>query len=116
MDVNVNQNDDTGSMGGCKITSLVPEPTDQERIQTTPFHEQPGRSFASPTNAHEERMLRWFTYDHLPPKLHPVSAPFCELATMLAHTLRPGPERTVAFRKLLEAKDAAVRAAIHPGA
>jgi len=26
-----------------------------------------------------------------------------------------GPERTVMFRKLLEAKDAAVRAKLHPG-
>lgn len=70
----------------------------------------------SPTNAHEERMLKWFTYDHLPPNLQAVSAPFCELVALLAHTLKPGPERTVTFRKLLEAKDAAVRAALHPGA
>ena len=43
---------------------------------------------------------------------HCSSAPFCELAAMLVATLPPGAERTVALRKLLESKDAAVRARI----
>lgn len=46
---------------------------------------------------------------HLPPHLAEVSKPFADLAqTLLA--LPRNPERTVALRKLLEAKDAAVRA------
>ena len=57
-----------------------------------------------------ERMLRWFRYDHLPSKLQTVSFPFHELAHHLAKQLPAGPERTVALRKLLEARDAAVRA------
>jgi hypothetical protein len=63
----------------------------------------------------EDRMLRWFEYSHLPEHLQSVSKPFGELATMIAATIDSGPERTVALRKLLEAKDAAVRAKLHPG-
>ncbi len=55
-------------------------------------------------------MLRHFTYDHLPAELAAVSKPFAELArTIDAHCA--GPETTTALRKLLEAKDCAVRAA-----
>lgn len=61
-----------------------------------------------------DRLLRWFCYDHLPVYLQEVSAPFRELAEKIC-MLDAGPERSVALRKLLEAKDAAVRAAIHPG-
>lgn len=62
-----------------------------------------------------ERLLKWFDYSHLPAHLQEVSVPFHGLAWMICATLKPGPERTVAMRKLLEAKDAAVRAAVHPG-
>lgn len=62
-----------------------------------------------------ERMLRWFAYDHLPLTLQDTSRPFAALANSLTDRLAPGPERTVALRKLLEAKDAAVRATLHPG-
>jgi hypothetical protein len=63
----------------------------------------------------EERMLKWFAYSHLPQHLRDVSGPFAELAHRVAETIPAGPERTVALRKLLEAKDAAVRAAVNPG-
>lgn len=62
-----------------------------------------------------DRMLQWFKYEHLPEKLQAVSKPFGDLATTVVETIEPGPERTVALRKLLEAKDAAVRAALNPG-
>ena len=63
-----------------------------------------------------ERMLQWFAYAHLPPHLQEVSRPFADLAQLLCTELaEPGPERTVALRKLLEAKDAAVRARLVPG-
>jgi len=42
-----------------------------------------------------------------------VSAPFGDLARWIIAKLPRNPERTIALRKLLEAKDAAVRAAIH---
>lgn len=57
-------------------------------------------------------MLRWFGYSHLPEHLSAVSAPFAELAYIINNTLPPSAERTVAFRKLLESKDAAVRSAV----
>lgn len=54
--------------------------------------------------------MQFFAYAHLPPHLQEVSRPFGELAVMIVDTLPRNPERTVALRKLLEAKDAAVRA------
>ena len=63
----------------------------------------------------EEQMLKWFAYEHLPPELLETSAPFAKLADQMCGWLSPGPERTVMLRKLLEAKDAAVRAKLYPG-
>ena len=63
----------------------------------------------------EERMLKWFEYIHLPMELQIVSRGFSVLANSICADLDAGPERTVALRKLLEAKDAAVRAKLHPG-
>jgi hypothetical protein len=63
----------------------------------------------------KDRMLKWFQYDHLPQKLADISAEFHSLASTVNKHIEPGPERTVALRKLLEAKDAAVRAKLHPG-
>jgi hypothetical protein len=57
-----------------------------------------------------DHVMQFFGYDHLPPPLADVSRPFCELAKSIVETLPRNPERTVALRKLLEAKDAAVRA------
>lgn len=57
-------------------------------------------------------LRRYFTYEHLPQYLREVSAPFSQLARTLDETLPPGPETTVALRKLLESKDAAVRSAL----
>ena len=60
-------------------------------------------------------MLKWFACEHLPEHLKVVSVQFFELACSLCSLVDPGPERTVALRKLLEAKDAAVRAKLTPG-
>lgn len=57
-------------------------------------------------------LLRYFAYQHLPPNLQLVSKAFAELADAIAGDLPPGPETTTALRKLLEAKDCAVRAAL----
>jgi hypothetical protein len=59
-----------------------------------------------------EPILQYFRFEHLPEHLRVVSRPFCELAQAIVDDLPRNPERTVALRKLLEAKDAAVRAAI----
>lgn len=66
-------------------------------------------------DATEDRMLKWFDYAHLPHKLQAVSMGFNGLAKVIIDIIEPGPERTVALRKLLESKDAAVRATVHPG-
>jgi hypothetical protein len=63
----------------------------------------------------EERMLKWFEYAHLPTHLAVISRMFNDLAEKLEQSINSGPERTVMFRKLLEAKDAAVRATLNPG-
>jgi hypothetical protein len=59
----------------------------------------------------QEPILRFFEYSHLPPHLQSVSGPFGELAIVIMKLPRSA-ERTVALRKLLESKDAAVRAAL----
>jgi hypothetical protein len=60
----------------------------------------------------QEHILQFFSYAHLPPHLAEVSRPFGDLAQMIVDELPRNPERTVALRKLLEAKDAAVRALV----
>ncbi|MFI5422794.1 MAG: hypothetical protein ACHQWH_02495 [Nitrososphaerales archaeon] len=55
-------------------------------------------------------LLQFFEYGHLPDYLQAVSLPFWHLAHNTIMTLPRNPERTTALRKLLEAKDCAVRA------
>ena len=62
------------------------------------------------TNTHPT--MQFFAYDHLPPAFQERSKPFGELAKWIIENLPDNPERSVALRKLLEAKDAAVRSAI----
>jgi hypothetical protein len=60
----------------------------------------------------QETILRFFVCGHLPEHLQKFSIPFGEIALHLAEKLPRSAERTVALRKLLESKDAAVRAAL----
>ncbi len=55
-------------------------------------------------------ILRHFHYAHLTPAFQARSKPFCDLARQIVETTPRNAERTVALRKLLEAKDAGVRA------
>ncbi len=80
----------------------------------------------TPPQPSPEPILQFFAYSHLPHPLQLVSRPFCDLAHAIVMgdnvpeagtctfggPLPRNPERTVALRKLLEAKDAAVRAAL----
>lgn len=62
-----------------------------------------------------EPMLRNFLFDHLPEgPLREASKVYCTVAWWTAKHLPRTPERTVALRKLLEAKDAAVRTQLPP--
>ncbi|MEM9658125.1 MAG: hypothetical protein AAF961_07170 [Planctomycetota bacterium] len=62
-----------------------------------------------------DRMLGWFDYSDLPESAQKVGLTFSRSAHTVVIQVPPGPERTVALRKLLEAKEAAVRAAMKPG-
>lgn len=55
-------------------------------------------------------IMKYFAYEHLPAHLQEVSKPICELAKLMDEMLQDGPEKSVGLRKLLEAKDALVRA------
>lgn len=71
-----------------------------------------------PTMPHPavKEMLRNFRYKHLRSDLQEVSKPFCELARDMARRFPAGgAELTVCLRKLMEAKDCAVRVALPPG-
>ena len=57
-------------------------------------------------------LLQFFKYDHLPTKMQEISKPFCDLAQKMVDELPMNPERSAGLRKLLEAQDCAVRAAI----
>lgn len=59
-----------------------------------------------------EHIMQFFAYSHLPAHLQAVSKPFGDMAEKIVADLPRNPERTVALRKLLEAKDAAVRALV----
>ena len=61
----------------------------------------------------KDRMLQFFEYAHLPLHLQEVSRWFHDVAEMTVEQLPSNPERTAALRKLLEAKDCAVRAVLY---
>jgi hypothetical protein len=59
----------------------------------------------------QDYLLQFFEYKHLPIRLQEISKPFCDLARQLVDELVPAnSEQHMALRKLLEAKDCAVRA------
>lgn len=60
----------------------------------------------------DDDILQFFEYKHLPPHLQEISKPFGDLARKLVEELPSNEEKLVGLRKLLEAKDCAVRAVI----
>ena len=57
-------------------------------------------------------ILQFFKFEHLPQRLQEVSKPIGELARQVDEALPDGPEKSAGLRKLLEAKDCFVRAAL----
>ena len=57
-------------------------------------------------------VARHFAYAHLPMHLRDFSHPFHRMAMVMIRDLPDGPELTAGLRKLLEAKDCFVRAAL----
>ncbi|MBF8193271.1 hypothetical protein ITP53_47915 [Nonomuraea sp. K274] len=58
------------------------------------------------------QIARYFDYEHLPAHLQAISKPCHDLAEQMIAALPDGPELTTGLRKLLEAKDCFVRAAL----
>lgn len=57
-------------------------------------------------------LLSYFKYDHLPEMQAAVSKPFCDLARGMAEVVPDCLDKVEMLRKLLEAKDCAVRASL----
>lgn len=57
-------------------------------------------------------VAKYFAFAHLPAHLQKTSKPIGELATLMETQLPDGPEKSAGMRKLLEAKDCFVRAAL----
>lgn len=57
-------------------------------------------------------IVKYFAWSHLPPHLQQISKPLGDLAVDMVELLPDGPELTAGLRKLLEAKDCFVRAAL----
>lgn len=55
-------------------------------------------------------IMKYFAYQHLPAHLQEVSKPIGDLATLMDESLPDCAEKSAGLRKLLEAKDALVRA------
>ncbi|CAM8554680.1 Phage protein [Escherichia coli] len=55
-------------------------------------------------------IMKYFAYQHLPEQLQEVSKPIGDLASLMDESLPDGAEKSTGLRKLLEAKDALVRA------
>ena len=58
-------------------------------------------------------LMQFFEYSHLPPHLQIISERFRALAVWIIRELPDNAEKTTALRKLLEARDSAVRAKIY---
>lgn len=57
-------------------------------------------------------IMKYFAYEHLPAHLQLVSKPIGDLARMMDDSLPDSAEKSAGLRKLLEAKDCLVRAAM----
>ena len=57
-------------------------------------------------------IMKYFEYAHLPEHLQKISKPFGDMAGQMNADLPDGAEKSAGLRKLLEAKDCMVRAAL----
>lgn len=93
------------------LTGLGDEPP-EDLVISDPLALGVSRANESTDGTQVEPIMQFFTFDHLPPKLREASEPFAMLARRVVASTPRNAERSVALRKLLEAKDAAVRAAL----
>lgn len=67
---------------------------------------------SNPSTPHSNPIMTFFSYEHLPPPMQAVSKPLHDVAVQMANHLSPSAEVSAGLRKLLEAKDCFVRAAL----
>ena len=60
----------------------------------------------------ENALMKFFKYEHLPEHLQAISKPFHDLAVEMCDKMGNDAEGVTALRKLLEAKDCAVRSLV----
>lgn len=80
--------------------------------QTPPAANEPAKVPMTPAWARFP-ILQHFRYDHLPEPLGSMSKRFHDLAHAVADAMPSNAESTTALRKLMEAKDCAVRSLRH---
>lgn len=68
---------------------------------------------AEPIQRYHPPIMQFFAFEHLKPELQGISKPFYDLAERIIYATENNPERDMCLRKLLEAKDCAVRAYIY---
>jgi len=68
--------------------------------------------FKALAEQHGDAIVKYFAFAHLKPELKSVSQHFAAVAFALLRDIPRSAERTAALRKMLEAKDCAVRAAL----
>ena len=64
------------------------------------------------TGTDKNPIMKFFEYKHLPENLQAISATICLLADEMDKQMPPSAEKSAGMRKLLEAKDCFVRAAL----
>ena len=60
----------------------------------------------------DNALMKFFGYEHLPAHLQKISKPFHDLAVAMCEEMGNNAEGVTALRKLLEAKDCAVRSLV----
>lgn len=58
-------------------------------------------------------LIQFFAFEHLPPHLREISEPFGALADAIVAALPDNKDRHKSLRRLLEAKDWAIRSRLH---
>jgi hypothetical protein len=96
-----------------KITAIEREQSRLDNLRHDLIEAEMQRQFNPSPAAPTDRMLQFFAHDHLPPRLQAVSVEFARLANCIVGRCPHNPERDEALRKLLEAKDCAVRALLY---
>ena len=101
--------------GGNEATEIV-TPKDLPKISYSSTIEPGSREFfilaGDGRHWSTAQILKHFAYSHLPEHLRPYSQNCGDLALQMMARLPDGPELTIGLRKLLEAKDCFVRAAL----